>query len=120
LGQHLVPPGELGGGGARADAQRRKYDVVWLGPFEALWKALDDEMAEGLAQAIREGVSFIHTGSESSFRGGDCRKHGSKEGRLRPLGFSREARMALSAARGSTLHCKPDSQLRSAGNRSRL
>jgi hypothetical protein len=31
-----------------------------------------------------------------------------KEGRLRSLGFSREAPMAPSVARGSTLHCKPD------------
>jgi hypothetical protein len=29
------------------------------------------------------------------------------------LGFSREARMALSAARGSTRQCKPDSRLHS-------
>ena len=38
------------------------------------------------------------------------RKNGSKDGRLCPLGFSREARMAPSVARKSTLHCKLDSQ----------
>ena len=47
-----------------------------------------------------------------------CRKHGSKEGRLRPLGFSREARMAPSVARESTLHCKLESQLKWAAVRS--
>ena len=47
-----------------------------------------------------------------------CRKHGSREGRLRPLGFSREARMAPSVARESTLHCKLDSQLHWAAVRS--
>lgn len=31
-----------------------------------------------------------------------------KEGRLRPLGFSREAQMAPSVARENTLHCKLD------------
>ena len=36
------------------------------------------------------------------------RKHRPKEGRLRPLEFSQEARMASSVARESTLHCKPD------------
>jgi hypothetical protein len=36
-------------------------------------------------------------------REGDC-----LAGKLRPLGFSREAPMAPSVARGSTLHCKPD------------
>jgi beta-mannosidase len=50
---------------------RRKYDVIWLGPFEALWKVLDEDMGEGLAQAIHEGVGFVHTGSESSFHGGN-------------------------------------------------
>ena len=47
-----------------------------------------------------------------------CRKHGSKEGGLRPLGFSREARMAPSVARESTLHCKLDSPLHWAAVRS--
>jgi uncharacterized membrane protein len=57
----------------QAEALRKKYDVIWLGPFEALWKVLDDDMAAGLAQAIHEGVSFIHSGSESSFHGGESR-----------------------------------------------
>jgi D-alanine--poly(phosphoribitol) ligase subunit 1 len=42
---------------------------------------------------------------------GKYRKHGSKEGRLCPFGFSREARMAPFVACESTLHCKLDSQL---------
>ncbi|HUZ45422.1 MAG TPA: glycoside hydrolase family 2 TIM barrel-domain containing protein [Terriglobia bacterium] len=49
----------------------QKYDVVWLASFEALWKVLDDDMAEGLAQAVRQGASFIHTGGNRSFHGGD-------------------------------------------------
>ncbi|MCL2659485.1 MAG: glutamine amidotransferase [Acidobacteriaceae bacterium] len=49
----------------------KKYDVIWLGSFEALWKVLDDDMAEGVAQAVKDGVGFVHTGSESSFHGGD-------------------------------------------------
>ena len=55
----------------QAEELRKNYDVIWLGPFEALWKVLDDDMAAGLAQAIHEGVSFIHSGGESSFHGGD-------------------------------------------------
>lgn len=50
---------------------RRKYDVIWLGSFEALWKVLDEDMAEGMAQAIHQGVGFIHSGGESSFHGGN-------------------------------------------------
>ncbi|MCL5006323.1 MAG: glutamine amidotransferase [Acidobacteria bacterium] len=49
----------------------QKYEVVWLAAFEALWKVLDDDMAEGLAGAVRQGVSFIHTGGTRSFHGGD-------------------------------------------------
>ena len=66
--EHLDRFGEL----RQAEELRKNYDVIWLGPFEALWKVLDDDMAAGLAQAIREGVGFIHSGSESSFHGRDC------------------------------------------------
>jgi beta-mannosidase len=55
----------------QAETLHEKYDVIWLGPFEALWKVLDDDMAAGLARAVNDGASFIHTGSESSFHGGD-------------------------------------------------
>ena len=49
----------------------KEYDVIWVGSFEALWKVLDDDMAEGVAQAVKDGVGLIHTGSESSFHGGE-------------------------------------------------
>ena len=49
---------------------RKRYDVVWLACFDSLWKLLDNEMAEGLKQAIQEGVGFIHTGGPGSFHGG--------------------------------------------------
>jgi beta-mannosidase len=52
-----------------AESLKRKYDVVWLAPFESLWKVLDDGMGNGLAQAIRLGVGFVHTGGNFSFRG---------------------------------------------------
>lgn len=65
---HLDRFGEL----RDAGQLRRKYDVIWLGSFEALWKVLDDDMAEGIAQAVKDGVGFIHTGSESSFHGGEA------------------------------------------------
>lgn len=56
----LRNPGEL----------RKRYDVVWLACFDSLWKLLDNEMAEGLKQAVQEGVGFIHTGGPGSFHGG--------------------------------------------------
>ena len=49
---------------------RSKYDVVWLASLDSLWKLMDDEMADGLRQAIHDGVGFIHTGGEGSFHGG--------------------------------------------------
>ena len=49
---------------------RKKYDVVWLACFDSLWKLMDDEMANGLKQAVSEGVGFIHTGGPGSFHGG--------------------------------------------------
>ncbi len=50
----------------------------------------------------------IGPGGTRSISFGQTPRHGSKEGQLRPLGFSREAPMAPSLARGSTLHCKRD------------
>ena len=49
---------------------RKKYDVVWLACFDSLWKLMDDEMADGLMQAVSQGVGFIHTGGPGSFHGG--------------------------------------------------
>jgi beta-mannosidase len=49
---------------------RRKYDVAWLACFDSLWKLMDDEMADGLRQAVSLGVGFIHTGGPGSFHGG--------------------------------------------------
>ena len=49
---------------------RKRYDVVWLASFDSIWKLLDDSEANGLNQAIRQGVGFIHTGGPGSFHGG--------------------------------------------------
>ena len=51
-------------------ALRNNYDVVWLASFDSLWKMLSKDEAEGLKQAVREGLSFIHTGGPGSFHGG--------------------------------------------------
>ncbi|MFA5058120.1 MAG: glutamine amidotransferase, partial [Opitutaceae bacterium] len=52
---------------------RRDYDVVWLASFDSLWKLLDAPAAEGLKQAIGQGVGFIHSGGPGSFHGGSIR-----------------------------------------------
>jgi len=51
-------------------AIRARYDVVWLASLDSLWKLMDDAMADGLRQAIDDGVGFIHSGGEGSFHGG--------------------------------------------------
>jgi len=52
-------------------ALHAKYDVIWLGPFENIWKVLTASPApEAIAAAVKAGTAFIHTGGESSFHGG--------------------------------------------------
>ena len=53
-----------------AEQLRKRYDVVWLAAFDSLWKLLDNEEANGLKNAIQQGVGFIHTGGRGSFHGG--------------------------------------------------
>ena len=64
--ESIRPLGEL----RNSAGIRKKYDVVWLASFESLWKILDNPAAEGLKEAIRQGVGFIHTGGPGSFHGG--------------------------------------------------
>jgi hypothetical protein len=52
------------------DELRKDYDVVWLAPFDSLWKLLDAAESEGLLKAIRLGTGFIHSGGRASFHGG--------------------------------------------------
>ena len=59
----LRDPGEI----------RRNFDLVWLSSFDSLWKLLDDQAANGLKQAIHEGVGFVHSGGPGSFHGGSIR-----------------------------------------------
>jgi beta-mannosidase len=49
---------------------RGKYDLVWLASFDSLWKLLDAQEAEGLKQAVSQGVGFTHSGGPGSFHGG--------------------------------------------------
>jgi len=49
---------------------KEKYNVVWLASFDSLWKLLDNREADGLKNAIRAGVGFVHTGGRGSFHGG--------------------------------------------------
>ena len=49
---------------------KAKYALVWLASFDSFWKFLDLEEAQGLSQAIRQGLGFVHTGGPGSFHGG--------------------------------------------------
>jgi hypothetical protein len=53
-----------------AAALHKKYDVIWLGSFEAIAKVLPTESAKAIEQAVKMGTGFIHTGGIGSFHGG--------------------------------------------------
>lgn len=55
-----------------ARAIRARYDVVWLAPLDFFWKLLDPAMGDGLAEAVRQGVGFIHSGGNASYHGGEA------------------------------------------------
>jgi len=77
-----------------------------------VWKHGGADRLAALASRVGEPTTGSDFREERGRGAAKCRKHGSKEGRLRPLGFSREARMAPSVARESPLHCKLESQLK--------
>jgi uncharacterized membrane protein len=56
-----------------ADALRSKYDVIWLGPLDHFWKLVEPQIGDGLTEAVRQGVGFIHSGGEAAFHGGAAR-----------------------------------------------
>lgn len=48
-----------------------RYDVIWLGPFESIWKVLTNSPApQAIADAVKAGTAFIATGGRNSFHGG--------------------------------------------------
>jgi beta-mannosidase len=47
-----------------------KYDAVWLASFEALAKVLPGRSAQAIADAVKQGTGFIHSGGDGSFHGG--------------------------------------------------
>ena len=53
-----------------AAALHKKYDVIWLGSFEAIAKVLPLESATAIQGAVKLGTGFIHTGGIGSFHGG--------------------------------------------------
>jgi beta-mannosidase len=56
-----------------ADALRNKYDVMWLGPLDHFWKLVEPQIGDGVAEAVRHGLGFIHTGGDAAFHGGAAR-----------------------------------------------
>ena len=47
-----------------------KYDAIWLASFEALAKVLPERSAQAIADAVKQGTGFIHSGGDGSFHGG--------------------------------------------------
>ena len=61
---------EMGSDLDDAQALRGKYDVIWVGCFEALAKVLPEESAKAIVGAVKAGSGFIVTGGDGSFHGG--------------------------------------------------
>jgi hypothetical protein len=55
------------------DTVRQRYDVVWLAPLDHFWKLVDSRIGDGLVEAVRQGVGFIHSGGNAAFHGGAAR-----------------------------------------------
>jgi beta-mannosidase len=53
-----------------AETIRAEYNVVWLAPLDHFWKLVNPAMGDGLAEAVRQGVGFIHSGGNAAFHGG--------------------------------------------------
>jgi beta-mannosidase len=47
------------------------YDVVWLTGWERAVHAFTEGELQAIADAVRSGIGFIHTGGQGSFHGGD-------------------------------------------------
>jgi len=95
-----------------ADAGRGSHDAA------TVWKHGAADRLAALASRVGQPTTGSDFCEERGSGAAKCRKYGWKGGRLGPLGFSREARMAPSVARESTLHCKLDSQVHGAAVRS--
>ena len=58
---------------ASAAALLENYDVIWLAGFNAYWREAPDQVSQVIAEAVRSGATFVHTGSWGSFHGGSER-----------------------------------------------
>ncbi len=55
---------------ADGNALHAKYDVIWVGSFEALAKVLPAQSARAIAEAVKVGTGFVITGGDGGFHGG--------------------------------------------------
>ena len=51
-------------------ALHAKYEVIWIGCFEALAKVMPTESAKAIVEAVKAGSGFIITGGDGGFHGG--------------------------------------------------
>jgi beta-mannosidase len=61
---------EMGRDLVNGAALHAKYDVIWIGCFEALAKVLPADSAQAIDEAVKAGSGFIITGGEGGFHGG--------------------------------------------------
>jgi beta-mannosidase len=49
---------------------KRDYDVIWLAGYDNYWREAPRSLAPVILEAVKGGVTFVHTGSSGSFHGG--------------------------------------------------
>ena len=55
---------------ATAGEIHRDYDVIWLAGYNSYWREAPESVTSTILQAVREGTTFVHSGSAGSFHGG--------------------------------------------------
>ncbi len=50
---------------------QQEFDLIWLTGFDNYWREAPEHWTEAIVKAVESGVTFVHTGSWSSFHGGN-------------------------------------------------
>lgn len=54
---------------ASASQLRNDFDVIWLAGYDNYWREAPEGLSQLIADAVRSGVTFVHSGSPASFHG---------------------------------------------------
>ena len=55
---------------ASPEELQRNYDLIWLAGFNAYWREAPEQWTKIIVEAVKNGTTFVHSGSFGSFHGG--------------------------------------------------